>query len=168
MDEHDFDVGFDSPDGNGAAAAESDSYREVNMRVSDVMTRHVITVPVDATIAEAAELMKNHDIGFLPVVADDILVGVLTDRDLVVRGMCGRANPYLTPVRSIMSTRSIWCYEHDVLTDAAEILAENQVHRLIVVDSNKKLVGLLSIDDLASKMNSDRLLGDLLRHVSAA
>ena len=78
-------------------------YQEVNMRVAEVMTRNVIAVPVEATIVEAAELMKTHNIGFLPVVADEIVVGVVTDRDLVVRGMCERANPYLTPVRSVMS-----------------------------------------------------------------
>jgi CBS domain-containing protein len=138
------------------------------MRVDEIMTRDVVTVPVDALIVEAAELMKTHNIGFLPVVAGDILVGVLTDRDLVVRGICERANPYLTQVRSIMSTRPVWCYGHDVLTDAADILADNHVRRLIVVDSNNKLVGLLSLDDLAVHMSSDRLLGDLLRHVSAA
>ena len=138
------------------------------MRVAEVMTRDVITVPIDATIAEAAELMKNHDIGFLPVVADDILVGVVTDRDLVVRGMCEHANPYMIPVRSVMSARPVWCYAHDVLTDAADILADNHVHRLVVVDAEKRLVGLLSLDDLAVKMSSDRLLGDLVRHVSAA
>jgi len=136
------------------------------MRVDEAMTRDVVTVPVDATIAEAAELMKNHDIGFLPVAADDILVGVVTDRDLVIRGMCERANPYLTPVRAVMSNAPVWCYGHDVLTDAADILADNRVHRLIVVDGEKRLVGLLSVDDLAAKMSSDRLLGDLVRHVS--
>src|SRR6476659_3581917 len=86
--------------------------REVNMRVDDVMTRDVVTVPIEATIAEAAELMKKHDIGFLPVVADDILIGVVTDRDLVVRGICERADPYLTPVRYVMSTIPVWCYAH--------------------------------------------------------
>jgi CBS domain-containing protein len=138
------------------------------MRVDEAMTRDVVTVPVDATIAEAAELMKNHDIGFLPVVADDILVGVVTDRDLVIRGMCERANPYLTPVRAVMSTAPVWCYGHDVLTDAADIFADNRVHRLVVVDTDNRLVGLLSIDDVAAKMSSDRLLGDLVRHVSVA
>ena len=138
------------------------------MRVAEVMTRNVVTVPFDATIAEAAELMKKNNIGFLPVVADDIVVGVVTDRDLVVRGMCERANPYLTPVRSVMSAMPMWCYAHDVLTDAADILADSRVRRLVVVDAEKRLVGLLSIDDLAAKMSSDRLLGDLVRHVSAA
>jgi CBS domain-containing protein len=138
------------------------------MRVGQVMSRNVVAVPVDATIAEAAELMKMHDIGFLPVVAGDILVGVLTDRDLVIRGICERANPYLTPVRSMMSSSPVWCYEDDVLTDAADILADNRVRRLVVVDTNNNLVGLLSMDDLAAHMSSDRLLGDLLRHVAAA
>jgi CBS domain-containing protein len=140
---------------------------EVFMRVDEIMTRDIVTVPCDAMLAEAAELMKIHNIGFLPVVAGDILVGVLTDRDLVVRGICERANPFLTQVRSIMSTTPVSCYAHDVLTNAADILADNHVRRLIVVDSNNKLVGLLSLDDLAAHMSSDRLLGDVLRHVTA-
>ena len=138
------------------------------MRVGQIMSRNVIAVPVDATIAEAAELMKTHDIGFLPVVSGDVLIGVLTDRDLVIRGICERANPYLTLVRSVMSSTPIWCYEYDVLTEAADILADSGVRRLVVVDSNKTLVGLLSIDDLAAHVSSDRLLGDLIRHVTAA
>jgi len=138
------------------------------MRVDEAMTRDVVAVPVDATIVEAAELMKKHEIGFLPVVAAGVVVGVVTDRDIVIRGICERANPYLTPVRSIMTTVPIWCYDDDVLTDAAAILAENHVRRLIVVDNNNKLAGLLSLDDLAARMSSDRLLGDLLRHVTAA
>jgi CBS domain-containing protein len=138
------------------------------MRVDEVMSRNVIAVPVDATLVEAAELMKKHDIGFLPVVANDILIGVVTDRDLVVRGMGEHVDPYLTPVRTIMSATPVWCYEHDVLTDAAGILADNHLHRLLVVDGYRRLVGLLSIDDLAAKMSSDRLLGDVLRHITAA
>lgn len=138
------------------------------MRVSEIMTRDVVAVPVDATLVEAAELMRDHDIGFLPVIASDVVVGVITDRDLVIRGVGQGMHPGLTFVRSVMSSKPVWCYEYDVLTDAADILANNHLHRLIVVDSNKKLCGMLSIDDLAAKMSSDRLLGDLLRHVAAA
>jgi CBS domain-containing protein len=130
------------------------------------MSRNVVTVPVDATIAEAAELMKAHDVGFLPVVTGENVVGVVTDRDLVVRGICERASAYLTPVRAVMTNAPVWCYEHDVLTDATDILAANRVRRLVVVDSRKNLVGLLSMDDLAAHMSSDRLLGDLLRQVA--
>jgi CBS domain-containing protein len=137
------------------------------MRVSEVMTRDVVAVPADATLVEAAELMRDHDIGFLPVIAADLVVGVITDRDLVVRGVGENMNPALTQVRSVMSTKPIWCYE-DVLTGAADILANCHLHRLIVVDSSRKLSGLLSIDDLAATMSSDRLLGDVLRHITGA
>jgi CBS domain-containing protein len=138
------------------------------MRVSEIMTRDVVAVPVDATLVEAAQLMRDHGIGFLPVVASDVVVGVITDRDLVVRGLGENLNAALVPVRSVMSTKPIWCYEYDVLTDAADILANNHLHRLIVVDSNKKLSGMLSIDDLALNMSSDRLLGDTVRQITAA
>jgi CBS domain-containing protein len=137
------------------------------MRVAEIMTRDVVAVPVDATLVEAAELMRDHGIGFLPVIASDVVVGVVTDRDLVVRAICDNLNPAMTPVRSVMSTKPVWCYEEDVLTDAADILANNHLHRLIVVDSSRKLSGMLSIDDLAANMSSERLLGELLRQVSA-
>src|SRR6516165_170212 len=135
------------------------------MRVSEIMTRDVVAVPVDATLVEAAQLMRDHGIGFLPVVASDVVVGVITDRDLVVRGLAENLNAALTPVRAVMSTKPIWCYEYDVLTDAADILANKHLHRLIVVDSDKKLSGLLSIDDLAVNMSSDRLLSDTVRQI---
>jgi CBS domain-containing protein len=138
------------------------------MRVAEVMTRNVVAVPGDATLGEAAELMKNHDIGFLPVISSDVLVGVLTDRDIVVRGIGRGLNPYLTQVRTIMSGKPICCYEYDVLTDAADILADTHLRRLIVIDSNNNVTGLLSIDDLAAHMSSDRLLGTVLRQVTAA
>jgi CBS domain-containing protein len=138
------------------------------MRVDEVMTRNVVVVPADATLVEAAEMMRRHDIGFLPVVSSDVLVGVVTDRDIVVRAIGKGKNPYLTLVRTIMSGKPICCYEYDVLTDAADILADNHLRRLIVIDSNGKITGLLSIDDLAAHMSSDRLLGNVLRQINAA
>ena len=100
------------------------------MRVGEIMTRDVVAVGGDATLTEAAELMKKHDVGFLPVVTADIVVGVVTDRDIVVRGLGEGSNPYLTLVRSVMSTKPVWCYDDDVLTDVADILAKNHVRRL--------------------------------------
>jgi CBS domain-containing protein len=138
------------------------------MRVGKIMSRGVVSVPSYATLVEASELMRNHDIGFLPVTSADMVIGVVTDRDIVVRGIGEGKNPYITEVQYVMSTKPLCCYEDDVLTDAADILATNHVHRLVVVDDNNKLAGLLSVDDLAAHMSSDRALGDLLRHVSAA
>jgi CBS domain-containing protein len=138
------------------------------MRVAEVMSRNVVMVPAEATVVEAAELMKNYNIGFLPVVSANVLVGVLTDRDIVINAIGRGMNPNLTPVRSIMTGKPVWCYEHDVLTDAADILSDHHLHRLVVVDSNGSITGLLSIDDLAAHMSSDRLLGIVLRQIAAA
>jgi CBS domain-containing protein len=138
------------------------------MRVGEIMSRDVVAIGGDATLTEAAELMRKHQIGFLPVVTADMVVGVVTDRDIVVRGLGEGRNPYLTRVWTVMSTKPVWCYDDDVLTDVADILAKNHVRRLVVIDSNNKLAGLVSIDDIAAYMSSDRLLSDLVRHVSAA
>jgi CBS domain-containing protein len=138
------------------------------MRVAEVMTRNVVVVPADATLVEAAELMRRHDIGFLPVISSNLLIGVVTDRDIIVRGIGRGMNPHLTPVRTIMSHKPICCYEYDVLTEAADVLADNHLRRLIVIDDNSKVTGLVSLDDLAAHMSSDRLLGTVLRQVSAA
>ena len=138
------------------------------MRVAEIMARDVITIPGDATLVEAAELMSEHNIGFLPVITADVLVGVLTDRDIVVRGLGEGKNPYTTLVRSVMSSEPVWCYDDDVLTDTVDILTNRHVRRLVVVDNNNNLCGLLSLDDLAAHMSSDRLLSGVIRELSAA
>src|SRR5437762_9714890 len=129
------------------------------MRVGEIMSHHVVSVPVYATLVEASELMRNHDIGFLPVTSSDMVVGVVTDRDIVVRGIGEGKNPYITEVQYVMSSKPLCCYEDDVLTDAADIMSANHVHRLVVIVDNIKLVGLLSVDDLAAHMSSDWSLG---------
>jgi len=138
------------------------------MRVAEIMARNVITIPGDATLVEAAELMSEHNIGFLPVITADVLVGVLTDRDIVARGLGEGKNPYTTLVRSVMSSEPVWCYDDDVLTDTVDILTNRHVRRLVVVDNNNNLCGLLSLDDLAAHMSSDRLLSGVIRELSAA
>ena len=138
------------------------------MRVAEIMARDVITIPGDATLVEAAELMRKYNIGFLPVITADVLVGVLTDRDIVVRGLGEGRNPYTTLVRSLMSSEPVWCYDDDVLTDTVDILTNRHVRRLVVVDNNNNLCGLLSLDDLAAHMSSDRLLSGVIRELSAA
>ena len=88
------------------------------MRVGEVMSRNVVSVPVDATLVEAAELMRNHSIGFLPVIASGIVVGVITDRDIVVRGL-GEGGSLHHSISIHDVDQPVCCYEDDVLTDAA-------------------------------------------------
>jgi CBS domain-containing protein len=136
------------------------------MRVEEIMTEDVETVSSDVNLMVAAERMRARDIGFLPVVDDDEVVGVLTDRDIILRGLGEGRDPQLTPVGAIMTRAVLWCYEEDVLTDAAKLMEEYQVRRLLVLDGRKRFVGIVSLDDLAAKMSSDRLLGSVLRNVS--
>ena len=138
------------------------------MRISEVMKRDVATISADANLVEAATLMRTRNIGFLPVLEENKVAGVITDRDIVIRSICQDRSPLSTKVYDIMTPASIWCYDEDVLTDAAKILAGHHIRRLLVFNSQKELVGLLSLDDLAVKMSSDRLLGNVLRQVTAA
>src|SRR5438094_2534095 len=138
------------------------------MRVAEIMARDVITIPGDATLVEAAELMRRYNIGFLPVITADVLVGVLTDRDIVVRGLGEGRNPYTTLVRSLMSSEPVWCYDDDVLTDAVDILTNRHVRRLVVVDNNNNLCGLLSLHDLSVRMTSHHIPCGVIRERIAA
>jgi len=138
------------------------------MRVADVMTFDVETVEAKMDLMAAAEKMKTRDIGFLPVLENNEVVGVITDRDITLRGLGEGRIPQMTTVRDIMTPTVLWCYEDDVLTEAACTMEENQVRRLLVLDGRKRLVGLLSLDDLAARMSSDRLLGTVLRNITAS
>jgi CBS domain-containing protein len=138
------------------------------MKVRDAMTADVETVPLNTSLVAAARLMRHANIGFLPVVEDGIVYGVVTDRDLLLRGIAEGRNPHMTTVGNLMTRALVWCYEDEVLTEAARVMEENHIRRLLVLDNNKRLVGLLSLDDLALKMSSDRLLGSVVRHVTAA
>jgi CBS domain-containing protein len=135
------------------------------MRVAEVMTRDVETVESTMDLMVAAEKMKIRDVGFLPVLENDEVVGVVTDRDITLRGLGEGRIPQMTTVRDIMTSTVLWCY--DVLTEAANTMEENRVRRLLVLDGRKRLVGLLSLDDLAARMSSDRLLGTVLRNITA-
>jgi CBS domain-containing protein len=119
------------------------------------------------SLSTAARKMRVRDIGFLPVLENGAVIGVITDRDITLRGLGEGRIPELTTVRDIMTPATFWCYENDVLTEAAKLMEDSKVRRLLVLDEKKRLVGLLSLDDLAAFMSSDRLLGTVLRNVTA-
>ena len=138
------------------------------MRVKNVMTKDVQIAAVDTSLVAAAKLMRGEGIGFLPVVENGYVLGVLTDRDMVVRGIAEGRNVYMTTAVDIMTSAVMWCFEDETLIEAAQLMEDNHVRRLLVLDREKRLVGLLSLDDLAARMSSDRLLGTVLRNVTAA
>ena len=136
--------------------------------VSEVMTRGVETISAAATLERAAKQMKAHNVGILPVVDGDEVVGVVTDRDIVLRAVSERLRPEMTRVQDVMTPKAISCYDDQDITEASLLMEKHLVHRLIVLDRNEKLVGIVSLSDLAAKAKSEALAGHVLGEVSAA
>jgi CBS domain-containing protein len=119
------------------------------MKVRDVMTRDVRLITPDQTVAEAAKLMADCDTGALPVREGDRLIGVITDRDIAVRAVAQHKSPD-APVREVMSSdKVLYCYDDEDVEHVAKNMAENKVRRLPALNRDKRLVGIVSIGDLA-------------------
>ncbi len=130
------------------------------MLVADAMTRRAETIGPDETLQAAARKMKALCIGALPVCERDRIIGVLTDRDIVIRGVVEGMNPAEAKVRSCMTSQVVYCLEEQPLHEAARLMEEHSIRRIIVLDVTKRLVGLLSLDDLA--MTTGGLAVDVL------
>lgn len=133
------------------------------MNVSDVMTREVQVASPEQSIRDAAQLMMKIDAGTVPVGKDQKLVGMLTDRDIAVRAVAKGLGPD-TPVREIMSADVKYCFEDQSIEEVARNMADIQVRRLPVVNRDKRLVGILSLGDLAVRSNCST--NEALRGVS--
>jgi CBS domain-containing protein len=123
------------------------------MKVSEAMTGNVLLVDPNQTIGQAARLMADHDIGALPVGEDDRLVGMVTDRDIAVRAVAEGRGPD-TKVADVMSREVMYCFDDDDLDKVASNMGRIQVRRLPVVNRDKRLVGIVSVGDLAAHENS--------------
>jgi CBS domain-containing protein len=120
------------------------------MKVNKCMTREVQLVSPTQTIRDAARMMAELDAGSLPVQQDDRLVGMITDRDIAVRAVAQGKSPD-TPVRDVMSQEVLYCFDDQEIEDVARNMGEVKVRRLPVVNRDKRLVGIVSIGDLALK-----------------
>jgi len=137
------------------------------MRVKDVMTSGVECTRPDASLQEAARKMRDLDVGPLPVCGDsDRLVGMITDRDIAVRAVADGRDPKAARVRDVMTPDVAYCFEDQDVTEAARLMEDNQVRRLVVLNRDKRLVGIVSMGDLAVKTGDRRLSGEALEQVS--
>jgi CBS domain-containing protein len=136
------------------------------MQIKDIMTPDVQVISPDATLQEAASLMRGLDIGPLPVCDDDGLVGMLTDRDIVVRSTAAGQDPRFTPVRDAMTPEVIFCFEDQDVEDAAELMREHQIRRLLVLTRKRNVAGIVSLGDLAVEGSDDEMAGETLEKVS--
>ena len=136
------------------------------MQISEIMTRNVQVIPPDATLLDAARMMRDLDVGGLPVCDGDRLTGFVTDRDIVVRAIAEGESPDQCKVSDVMSDEIVWCYEDVDVEEAGRLMQERQVRRLAVLDRQKRLVGILSLGDLAVEGEDEEFAGEVLEQVS--
>lgn len=124
------------------------------MKISEVMTRDVQTIRPDQSAQDAARFMLNSDAGSIPVTEGDRLIGMITDRDIAVRGVAKGFGPD-TPVRELMTGDIICARSEDSIEDVASKMSEAQVRRLPVIDEQERLCGIVSLGDLSREADSD-------------
>jgi len=126
------------------------------MKVKDIMTREVQVIHPDDSLQAAAQKMSSHDIGFLPVLEADQLVGVITDRDIVLRGVAQGLKSNAMLGRELMTSPVVHCFEDQDVKDVARLMEESQIRRLVVLSrSDKRPVGVVSLGDLALNSKPD-------------
>jgi len=135
------------------------------MLIREVMTRDVDLVSPDTTLSSVARRMRDRDIGALPVGDDDKLVGMVTDRDIVLNAVASDLDPAKTTARDVMSTRVLYCFDDQQAEEVLKNMGDVQVRRLPVVDRNKRLVGIVSLGDLA-KQEPNGETGKALKEIS--
>jgi CBS domain-containing protein len=125
--------------------------RETTMQVQEIMTRDVDIIDPSMKICDAACRMRDEDVGALPVGENDRLIGMVTDRDIVIRAVAEDRAPKDADVREVMSERIFYCFEDDAVEQASKTMAEHQVRRLPVLNRDKRLTGIVALADIAMK-----------------
>lgn len=138
------------------------------MQAKELMTTGVECIPPDTLVRDAALKMKSLDVGFLPVCASDVLIGTLTDRDIVVRGVAEGKDTRVVKARDLMTANVYWCYEDQTADEVAEYMAEREVRRVLVLDRTKKLVGVISIGDLAKRGEDEQKTHETIKEIVEA
>jgi CBS domain-containing protein len=136
------------------------------MQLKDIMTPTVERVPKEASVQEVAQKMKALDVGMIPVYDGDRLVGMVTDRDLALRVVAEGCDVMQTPAQAVMTPEVIYCFEEQSVDDAAHVMEQHQIRRLIVLNRNKRLVGIVSLGDLATHRQSKKVAGEALSEIS--
>lgn len=136
------------------------------MKVKDVMHAGATWIDPDAQISEVAERMRKDDVGAIPVGQHDRLIGMITDRDIALRGLSGKLDPLQMTARDVMSEPIVYCNANEELEDAVHIMERQQIRRLPVIDEHRRMVGMLSLGDVAARATPS-LCAETLRAVSA-
>jgi CBS domain-containing protein len=136
------------------------------MKLSEIMTRDVVVMQPDDSLQSAAKKMRERNIGFLPVCDGEELLGVISDRDITIRALADGMDVNIMLGRDLMTVPAIYCFDDQDVDEAAKIMEENQIRRLVVLSrDDKRLVGVVSLGDLARHESTDRS-GQVLQKVS--
>jgi CBS domain-containing protein len=133
--------------------------------IRDLMTSNPSTIEPDKTVADAAKLMRDEDVGLIPIVEGEKLAGTITDRDIAIRVVAEGKDPQSSTVRDVMTSRLVTVDPDQDLDEALRLMAEHQVRRLPVVEEDGKLVGIVSQADIA-KHTSDEQTGEVVQQIS--
>jgi len=136
------------------------------MQVGEAMHRGVEWMAPTASLIDVAKTMREQDIGAVPIGENDRLIGMVTDRDIVVRGLAEGKDLSNMTARDVMTEGVVYCYANEDLGDALRIMEDKKIRRLPVLDENKRMVGMLSMGDVSSAA-SQELAGELASAVSA-
>jgi len=135
------------------------------MQVKDIMTPEVDLIDPEATVQVVAQKMRDDDVGAVPVAENDRLVGMVTDRDIVLRAVARGANMGSYTARQVMSPKILYCFDDQSPDEVLRNMSENQVRRLPVLNRAKRLVGMVSLGDVAAHAPA-ALAGEALKGIS--
>jgi CBS domain-containing protein len=138
------------------------------MKVSEIMTRHVECINPETSVKDAAEKMKSLDIGFLPICENDRLTGTITDRDITIRVVADGLNPRSVKARDVMTPNAFYCLDDQDIEEVSRRMQETEVKRMLILNRDHKLVGVVSLGDLSRASGVQQLAGETLKQISEA
>jgi CBS domain-containing protein len=136
------------------------------MKLREIMSRDVEVVAPTETVFNASKMMRDLDVGALPVCDGMRLVGMITDRDITIRATAEARDPGNTLVRDCMSPEIVYCFEEEDVREAERVMAEKQIRRLPVLTREKQLAGIVSLGDVATRSGQIQEAGKTLREIS--
>ena len=138
------------------------------MLAKDIMSKRPEFLSPTVSLKEAANHMRTHDYGFIPVGENDRLIGAVTDRDIAIRAVATGKDPAKTTLRDIMTKGIHYCFESDSVETAAQQMEKLQIRRLAVLNKEKRLTGIISLGDIATKCKNPKLCSEVADAVSHA
>jgi CBS domain-containing protein len=138
------------------------------MKIDQVMSTNVECIAPTLPIGKAAEKMRDLDVGFLPICEHDKLIGVVTDRDITIRSVVQGRDPRLAPVREIMTQSVFYCFDDEEIEAVAQYMKDKEVRRMVILNRQKRLVGVVSLGDIAKVSGEKQLAGETLGDIAEA